>query len=171
METNHLPNRETVFCKTIKGLDEIAHRMHDLNSRQRRILILIDGHKSIAALSQFLPQQELDDIIPFLVREGFVEAQDDSSPFLPLHAGITNEPVDDSGLRETKDFMISVAHSCLGLLASDVIRRIEHVEHASQLDTVIGYWMAALRDSKFGSHLAERYLEQLKKTLPPLRLQ
>jgi hypothetical protein len=72
---------------------------------------------------------------------------------------------DAAMLRQVKDFMATTAHTYLGLLSADVIRRIEHSRNAEQLMSVVGHWHMALRDSKHGKRFAEPYLEQVKTSL------
>lgn len=163
------PPYDPVFFKTEKGKAEVTQRSHGLNARQRRALIIIDGKKTLGALGGVLPQEELKETIPFLANQGFIAVEGGKSSDAPL-VTMTLEKKQDEGLQEAKKFMISVAQSCLGMLASDLVKRIERVERIGQLAQVAGYWVAALRDSKFGVHLSERYLDQLKKALPELEL-
>jgi hypothetical protein len=41
---------ETVFVKTARGIEELEHRALGLGATTRRLLILIDGHRTVAQL-------------------------------------------------------------------------------------------------------------------------
>ncbi|MDE2428414.1 MAG: hypothetical protein KGM99_06775 [Burkholderiales bacterium] len=72
---------------------------------------------------------------------------------------------DDASIRKLKDFMTVTAQTYLGLLAADVIRRIELAKDARQLMGVLGHWHMALRDSKQGHRFASVYMEQISAAL------
>lgn len=72
---------------------------------------------------------------------------------------------DDTKLREVKDFMTTTAHTYLGLLSANLIRRIEHTKDAQELIAMLGQWHMALCDSKHGKRFAATYLDQISATL------
>ena len=72
---------------------------------------------------------------------------------------------DDTKLREVKDFMTTTAHTYLGLLSANLIRRIEHAKDAPQLIAMLGQWHMALCDSKHGKRFAASYLDQISAIL------
>jgi hypothetical protein len=72
--TSHLSG--TIFCKTEKGQQEVSHRRFGLDMRQRRILIMMDGTKSLSAIKEMMPSDGLGSIISFLVEQGFVASTD-----------------------------------------------------------------------------------------------
>ncbi|PLK48155.1 hypothetical protein [Uliginosibacterium sp. TH139] len=70
-----------IYCKTRKGIEEIAHRSHHLPARLRSTLILIDGHTPWIELQQRLMLgNEAHAAIETLVNEGYIDV-------------LTNEPV------------------------------------------------------------------------------
>jgi hypothetical protein len=163
-----------VYAKTPKGREELNSRKAGLNMRQRSVLIMLDGSKPLDAVKSPLPKDELQDIIAFLTRQELItianqaenqaqndavnDAGDAARPSAPA-------PLAPHKLREAKDFMTTTAQTYLGLLAADLIRRIEHSKDAAQLQTVLGQWHMALRDSKHGHKFATIYLEQISATL------
>ena len=68
--TSHLSN--AVFRKTEKGQEEVARRRFGLDMRQRRVLIMMDGTKSLAAIKELMPNEGVGNIISFLIEQGFV---------------------------------------------------------------------------------------------------
>lgn len=159
---------EQVFVKTAKGQEEIARRAHGLGPRHRQILILVDGKRDLRVLAGMFAQGELHGVVSHLLQHGYIAA--------PAAGGDAPAPAqaatpDPEGLREAKDFMIAVARSCLGLLAADLVARIQRAEKPSQLSSAAGYWMTALRESKYGSQACEQYLARLREVMPELRVQ
>lgn len=72
---------------------------------------------------------------------------------------------DDAKIREIKDFMTTTAQTYLGLLAADLIQRIERTKTSAALMALVGQWHMALRDSKNGNRFAGPYLDQVKAAL------
>ncbi|MBS1208856.1 MAG: hypothetical protein H6R19_1254 [Proteobacteria bacterium] len=66
-----------IYCKTHKGVDEIAHRTCRLPSRLRSTLILIDGHTPWNELQKRLMiGQEAQAAVETLIAEGYVQSID-----------------------------------------------------------------------------------------------
>jgi hypothetical protein len=57
------------------------------------------------------------------------------------------------------------AEKYLGLLASDLVRRIEQAADEAQVQAAIGLWHMAMRDSKYGREVAGPLLEQTRSLL------
>lgn len=72
---------------------------------------------------------------------------------------------DAEKIREIKDFMTTTATTYLGLMAADLIHRIERAKEAAALMSVVGQWHMALRGSKHGNQFAGPYLEQVSAAL------
>lgn len=64
----------TTYIKTDSGRAEIAARAHALAPVQRRLLILIDGKKTINDLLAFVRVGELDTALEHLLQEGLIES-------------------------------------------------------------------------------------------------
>ncbi len=167
--------RRTIFAKTGKGRNEIAQRSASLSAKQRTVLIMLNGNKPLDDVDTMLPEQDVANIVLFLLEQNFITAQEGATcrpdaaivPGLPLSvitpparsAGLTTDPVK---LREIKDFMNATARTYLGLLAMELVHRVEHAADAAQLISVLGQWHMALRESKNGKLLATDYVEQIK---------
>ena len=61
--------------------------------------------------------------------------------------------------------MMAAARKHLGLMAADLVRRIEHAKDESQLAGVIGLWHVSLRESKTGKPCAEGLLAEARALL------
>lgn len=201
MQTLTSHSAHTVFTKTAKGRDEIARRGFGLNPRQRRVLIVMDGTKSLSTITEMIPKHELDEIIPFLTQQSFIalaksaakeikgialeshtvhhstipeaslslapssRASVSSEPLSPSPEMVTALTQDVEKLREIKDFMTTTAQTYLGLLAAELIHRIERAKGAEALMAVVGQWHMALRESKHGNRFAGPYLHQITAAL------
>lgn len=65
----------TVFAKTTRGQHEIHHRSLGLSPLVRRILVLIDGHRSGAELSVYLVGKgDIGGVLTLLLEAGCIEA-------------------------------------------------------------------------------------------------
>lgn len=73
------------YIKTDKGRAEIAERSPAVSALQRRVLIVIDGKKTVNDLGAFVRVGELDAVLAHLLREGMIEPTD--------HIAVLQEPV------------------------------------------------------------------------------
>ena len=62
-----------VYVKTAKGIAEVAGRTAGLNLSARRVLIMIDGRRSIGELAPLLRPGEIDGVIGQLEQQGLVQ--------------------------------------------------------------------------------------------------
>src|SRR5512133_4090571 len=63
-----------IFSKTEAGRAEMAGRSRNLSALQRRVLILVDGQKTVNALGAFVRVGELDVVLDHLLHEGLIES-------------------------------------------------------------------------------------------------
>lgn len=166
-----------VFMKTAKGRNEIAQRSLGLNSRQRQVLILVDGVKQLRAINTILPETEVVRIVDFLQQEEMIALQqtsitgveattasiyriadDPAQPGLPSPV-LTDDP---NKIAALKRLLSDTARNYLGLLSADIRRRIDEAQDAAQLLSVLGQWHMALRQSKHGGAYVGQYLVPIK---------
>lgn len=152
-----------VYAKTPKGRAEVALRAAGLNSRQRSMLIMLDGRKRIDAIPALPPRPELEAILQSLLDLELI-APHTRAPVAPAQAlaPVTAAVVDTARLLRIKTMMIDSAESCLGLMATDRVRRIQQARDDAQLQSVLGHWHMAMRESKYGRAVAEERLAQIK---------
>lgn len=151
---------DLVFAKTPKGRSEVEQRGAGLNGKQRSILIVLDGQKRLGAIGTLLPQQELARILTVLVELGLIAPVADEAVSLP--AADPAPPVDSARLARIKTMMTGSAETYLGMMASEVVRRVEQASDETQLLSVLGHWHMAMRESKYGRDVAGIHLEQIK---------
>jgi hypothetical protein len=67
-------NPGTTFTKSEKGKAEIATRSRGLGALQRRVLIVIDGKKTVNDLGAFVRVGELGPVLQYLLQQGLIES-------------------------------------------------------------------------------------------------
>jgi hypothetical protein len=155
----------SIYAKTAKGRSEVASRGMGLNGRQRTILILLDGHKPCGALAPLMPAGQVADIVGQLLALDLIEprAADGGPPVAqPEPAPETPRGEHDAHVARVKRYMVQTAQAHLGLLAAEVVGRIERTNDADQLRAVVGYWHMALQDAKDGRATACAHLEHVR---------
>ncbi|MCS0581615.1 hypothetical protein NX784_08420 [Massilia pinisoli] len=155
----------SIYAKTAKGRDEVASRGMGLNGRQRTVLILLDGRKPCGALASLMTAGQVADIVGQLLALDLIEprAADGGPPAAqPERARETSRGEHDAHVARVKRYMVQTAQAHLGLLAAEVVGRIERTNDADQLRSVVGYWHMALRDAKDGRATACAHLEHVR---------
>ncbi len=156
---NRIRLRATVFGKTEAGRVEFVQRSAGLTARQRSVLILIDGQKALGEIETWLGEDEMLEAVEALLRRGLVGITSAPSP-APVRS-----PAGAAALAAAREFMMAAARKHLGLMAADLVRRIEHAKDESQLAGVIGLWHVSLRESKTGKPCAEGLLAEARALL------
>jgi hypothetical protein len=72
-----------MFQKTPRGYEEIKTRRLGLAPKTRQLLILVDGHRSIADLLKVMPEAELRIQLDYLSGYGLIERLDTAQSFAP----------------------------------------------------------------------------------------
>ena len=62
------------YIKTDKGRVEVAERSGGLSALQRRVLIVVDGNKTVNDLGAFVRVGELVAVLNYLLQDGLIEA-------------------------------------------------------------------------------------------------
>jgi len=160
-----------LLVKTPRGREEITLRSHDLHPLQRRLLIVADGTKTVADLRAMRLTQDTDDIIRLLIGKELIAIERRVGTMPATAAAVTPAPAapaltdDPHKVRQVKDFMMGVAKRCLGLLAADIVERIEKAPDARCLMSLVGQWHMALRESKKAHGYIDGWLEEVSSGL------
>lgn len=175
---------DMVFAKTPKGRAEVAQRSTRLNGKQRSALIMIDGKKRLSAIGALISEQEVAGIVDILLEFELIAPEVAVAAVAPRTATpdhtltpASAPPADSAKLLRIKSMMTRSAETYLGLMAVEVVRRIEQACDEAQLRSVLGHWHMAMRESKYGKDVASMHLEQVKASFrgenmpaPPSRL-
>ncbi|MFZ3084600.1 hypothetical protein [Rhodoferax ferrireducens] len=85
------------FSKTDAGRAEMAGRSRNLSALQRRVLILVDGQRTVNALGAFVRVGELDAVLDHLLHEGLIESTAISAGLQePATPGFTAAEMDEA---------------------------------------------------------------------------
>lgn len=156
-----------VFAKTRKGQDEIATKAGGLSPRVRRVLIFVDGKRTVDDLRSMLQSDDLQHTLGMLEEEGFIElasvtnaAGKPVAPQAPL-ASITafgelpaeHDPV---RLQKARNFMNNTLNAFVGALGnSSLLDRIEKASSHLELRAMYDEWYHAIVMSREGKREAE----------------
>lgn len=166
-----------VFSKTQKGREEIVSRGSDLSPRSRRVLILVDGRRTIDDLRELVAADDLTHTLGALEELGLIELKnliaDDgvcTEPNGPLPAitafrTLPSDP-DPRQLEMARNFMINTLKSFCSLygpisLMSNINSAVSHEELRTQYPN----WYRMIVDSRTGRRRAEDLRADLLKVL------
>jgi hypothetical protein len=153
--------RATVFGKTEAGRVEVGQRSAGLTARQRAVLILLDGQRPLGGIETWLAEDDMLEAVEALLRKGLAGIAS-APPAMPAPVPAT---VATAAVAAARELMVNAARKHLGLMAADLVRRIEHAKDEGQLAGVIGLWHVSLRESKTGKPCAEGLLAQARALL------
>ena len=74
-----------LFVKTQKGVEEIENRSSDMPLRVRRILILVDGKRSVEDIRALALADDLNQTLSHLRNAGYIVPVTESEPGSPVH--------------------------------------------------------------------------------------
>jgi len=169
----------TIFAKTGKGYEEVAARSDLLTPRQRRVLIMVDGRRSVDELREMLPADDLQHTLGMLEEEGLIvlagvrknpggawrppplQGLPSITAFRPLP-----EPPNPDELEKARNFIINSLRSFSGHYAHlDVIEQACAAATHEELRRLLGPWLHALMQTRDGKRRAEELRAQLLKVI------
>ena len=166
-----------VFAKTPKGHDEITSKAGGLTPRVRRVLIFVDGKRSVDDLRGMLLADDLQHTLGALEEAGYIEVSRVSDangtsrmPQLPLPAitAFSELPAtaDPLRLQQARNFMVNTLNTFVGSLgASSLLDRIDRAEGHAGLRTLYDEWYHSMVMSREGRREAEALRSKLLQVL------
>ncbi|WP_300456430.1 hypothetical protein [Accumulibacter sp.] len=143
----------SVLSKTAKGLDEIATRRHRLPARMRALLIMVDGRHSGKQLLAMRPSTvEAERHLAALLAEGFIQSR--ASP------ATRQQPLPDEDITLAKSYIVRTLRELLGVEADALIREIEMLTNADQLQRHVEKMRVAL-SAVADQKKAQQFLDEL----------
>lgn len=152
---------DTVFAKTARGRAEVAARSAGLKSRQRTLLIMLDGQKRLRDIAG-PAAGELGETVRQLLALGLIAPAGGAAPAPPSKPDPQAALAASAKLAEIKALMTDSAQTCLGLMAADVVRRVQGARDEAELLSVVGHWHMAMRDSKHGRDAVQICLARIR---------
>ncbi len=161
---------KSIYRKTSAGEQEVVSRQLGLSAKLRRTLILIDGEKTIGALSSLILGMELFPAIVKLEELGLIHSQQNQQleqaiqvqDPIQVQASRQKPVLDSIRLNAIKVLMIDSSETLLGIFGKTLVEKIKVIDDESQLNNTITQWNISLRESKKGQYHAEQYLEAIK---------
>ncbi|MBL8428599.1 MAG: hypothetical protein JNJ95_01730 [Dechloromonas sp.] len=156
-----------VFAKTPKGHDEIATKAGGLSPRVRRVLIFVDGKRTVDDLRSVLVSDDLQHTLGMLEEAGYIELSSliDTSgkavapqPPLPSITAFGELPTDHDPVRlqKARNFMNNTLNAFVGALGnSSLLDRIEKASSHLELRAMYDEWYHAIVMSREGRREAE----------------
>ena len=156
-----------VFAKTQKGQDEIATKAGGLSPRVRRVLIFVDGKRSVDDMRAMLQSDDLQHTLGMLEEEGYIEVGgviDAAARLKPAPGPLasitafTDLPSDPDPLRlqQARNFMTNTLNAFCGALGnSSLLDRIEKASNHADLRAMYDEWYHAIVMSREGKREAE----------------
>lgn len=155
------------FAKTPKGHDEITTKAGGLSPRVRRVLIFIDGKRTVDDLRGMLQSDDLQHTLGMLEEEGYIElasvtnaAGKTVAPQAPLASitafGELPDSHDPVRLQKARNFMTNTLNAFVGALGnSSLLDRIEQATGHAELRAMYDEWYHAIVMSREGKREAE----------------
>jgi hypothetical protein len=156
-----------VFAKTQKGHDEIATKAGGLTPRVRRVLIFVDGKRSVEELRTMLLADDLQHTLGMLEEEGYIEFHDlsgvgpanstppDRLPSITAFGDLPTE-TDPIRLQMARNFMTNTVNAFVGALGtSSLLDRIDNANDHIDLRGLFDEWYHAIVMSREGKREAE----------------
>ncbi len=141
---------ETTFSKTATGLQEIQTRAMGLPALIRRVLVLVDGKRSVKELAAFVGDNDITEVLDQLVAKGCIDAQvkavvNSAPEQLTAASLLTRLP--DAATRSPKEiemarnFMSNTTNNIFGQnMRLSLIKTIDSCESAEELRQVYPAW-------------------------------
>ena len=158
-----------VFSKTQKGHNEISTKAGGLTPRQRRVLIMIDGKRTVEELRGMLQADDLQHTLGLLEEDGHIElaaSVDQPIPAGPLPSitafGELPANPDPIRLQQARNFMMNTLNAFVGALGtSSLLDKIENAENHAALRLLYDEWYHAIVMSREGKREAEALRSKL----------
>ncbi len=168
---------QTVFSKTDVGVEEITVAHGELTPKQRRVLIMIDGHRSVGDLAPMLKDGEIDGIISLLLERGLISVLGTVVGSKDMRGATKLVSANDSLMRVTgvqpivtvneaaaiapiRIAAVKVLQQFLGPTSDDMCIRIELCKTLNELHEVINR-VADVLASTGGRKAQEAFREQV----------
>jgi len=166
-----------VFAKTARGQEEITAKTGGLTPRQRRVLIFIDGKRSVDELRDMLQSDDLQHTLGLLEEAGFIEvatvaapageaiAPDGPLPSITAFRPIP-EPANPKELEMAKNFIMNSLKTFTGPYTHlTIIEATFAAKNHEELREQFGPWYHAIVQTRDGRRRAEELRSQLLRVI------
>jgi len=163
-----------IFIKTTKGQDEILRRSGELTPRIRRLLIFVDGKRTVEEIHNVFPADDLTHSLGLLEEMELIEIVQASGQGVPSGLNgnsqrlpsITafrvlseNDPMD---LTKARNFMENTINAFVGAVGtSSLLTSIQDATSHTELRAVFDDWYHAIVATRDGRREAESLRSKL----------
>lgn len=136
----------TRLCKTDEGRQEVSHRSPRLTTIERRLLILVDGQKTVNDLGAFVRVGELEPALELLLRLSLVAADGEPLQLSPavapgFSAPMPREPerpaTSVQAFEEVRTEVARFVHNRLGAPADPICEAIHRCRNPQELRALL----------------------------------
>jgi hypothetical protein len=151
------------FKKTAIGQQEIEQRAMGLRPALRRLLIVMDGKRTVESLFPLFRATELQILLDELLAFGMIEPTETAMSFLPTAARDVRDmqPLQPQQFAATRAAAAKSAEGLLGAGAKPFVAKILKCTNSSELRTAVSQVQLELI-AKLGPDAATLYLETLR---------
>jgi hypothetical protein len=152
------------FRKTAAGLAEIDGRAMGIRTELRRLLILIDGKRSIESLVPFVRENELQMLLDELLAFNFIEPTLTAAAFLPTGTTVTDvaRPLSLAQFQAARSTAHNAAKELLGSEAKPYLAKILKCEDSRALRGVVSEVQIRLIHT-LGDDAARIFIETIRR--------
>lgn len=164
-----------IFAKTAKGQEEIDKRTAGLSPRVRRVLIFIDGTRTVDDLRNMVAADDLTHTLGMLEEDGFIEMKSAqtgkaNAPVAAAPSGLPgitsfrtlHEWDAPENLAKARNFMTNTLNVFVGSLgASSLIDRLQKANDHKDLRELFDEWYHAIVVTRDGRREAEALRSRL----------
>jgi len=162
-----------IFIKTAKGQAEITARSDALTHRQRRVLIMVDGKRTVSELSTLLQAADLQQTIGMLEEEGHIVSAGQHSTGavrpvapedLPADPAFRTLPTPPKAqeLEMARNFIINSLRSLHGHYANlSIITDATAATSHDELRQQFSHWLHAVIQTREGKRQADEWCRRL----------
>lgn len=163
-----------IFAKTAKGQEEIDKRTNDMPLRMRRVLILVDGKRSIEEIQAMSLADDLQQTLDFLEKNGFIEP---GGPAVALEASAEDNLVkftfrevsaqpDPEDMEKARHFIINTLKTFCGPMTHlSIVKAVSAANTHQELRESFIPWYNAIIETGSGRRRAEELSELLLKVI------
>lgn len=161
---------DVIFEKTPKGISEMEARSGELTPRMRRILILVDGRRSVEDLRAMSLAEDLTRTLGLLEEGGYIvgrvveavanDGGDDAEAAVVFRQ--LPDPPDPQDLEMARNFIVNTLRTFCGPMSHiGIVEAAFKARTHDELRTVFGPWSRAIAEVRDGRRRAEELRKRL----------
>jgi len=159
-----------VYEKSAIGFNEFIDKNRTLNVRERQILLLVNGERSLEDLGKFFKKDLLINTIRKLESTGYILRANQQQQTIQFTQSVidtqaTKAPICKRKLAAVQEILVRACDDYLGIIGRSIKLRIEDCENEIDLKSSISNWHMAMRESKLGRETASFLMEKIHQIL------